>query len=44
MFKIVKRFYYSGIYTSDNVRMFVMSGKLTAEEYKEITGLDYSAV
>ena len=44
MFKIVKRFYESGIYTSDDVSRFVMSGKLTAEEYREITRLDYSAV
>ncbi len=41
MFKIVKRFYDAGIYNDDNVRKFVLSGKITAEQYKEITGSEY---
>ncbi len=43
MFKIVKRYYDNGIYTAENVRRFVLSGRLTAEEYKTITGEDYTA-
>lgn len=42
MFNIVKRFYDKGIYTSENVAMFVKSGKITPEQYKKITGIDYS--
>ena len=38
MFKIVKRYYDKGIYSKENVAVFVMSGKITAEQYKEITG------
>lgn len=41
MFKIVKRYYDKGIYTKEDVKTFVKAGKLTADEYKEITGDDY---
>lgn len=41
MFKIVKRYYDNGIYTKENVATFVKAGKLTAEEYKTITGEGY---
>ena len=41
MFKIVKRYYDKGIYTKENVAMFVSAGKITADQYKEITGEDY---
>lgn len=43
MFKIVKRYYDMGIYSADDVGKFVMSGRLTAEQYKTITGQDYTA-
>ena len=43
MFKIVKRYYDKGIYSKENVAVFVASGKITAEQYKEITGEDYTA-
>lgn len=36
--KIVKRFYERGIYSKEDVATFVQAGKLTPEEYKEITG------
>ena len=29
------------VYTIENVKTFVGAGKLTADEYKEITGEDY---
>ena len=38
MFEIVKRFYDRKIYGVDDVKKFVLSGKITADEYKEITG------
>ena len=41
MFKIIKRYYNRGIYTKENVAVFVASGKITAEQYMEITGTEY---
>ena len=41
MFKIVKRYYDKGYYTKENVATFVKARKITAEQYKEITGEDY---
>ena len=41
MYKIVKRFFDRKIYTKENVAVFVASGKITAEQYKEITGPAY---
>lgn len=41
MFKIVKRYYDRGIYDNTDVAKFVKAGRITAEEYKEITGEDY---
>ena len=41
MYKIVKRYFDTGIYTAENVAVFVKAGKITAEQYKEITGVDY---
>ena len=38
MFNIVKRFFDRKIYGADDVKKFVLSGKITADEYKEITG------
>lgn len=41
MFAIVKRYYDRKIYNNADVAKFVKAGKLTADEYKEITGKDY---
>lgn len=38
MFDIVKRFFDRKIYSADDVKKFVLSGKITVDEYKEITG------
>ena len=38
MFAIVKRYYDRGIYSKADVAKFVRAGRLTADEYKEITG------
>ena len=42
MFKIVKRFFDRGIYSVDNVKKFVLSNKITTEEFKEIKGTEYT--
>ena len=42
MFTIVKRYFDKGIYTAENVRTFVRAGRLTEEQFKEITGEDYT--
>ena len=44
MFKIIKRYYDKGIYTKENVATFVKAGKITAEQYQEITGEQYEGV
>lgn len=38
MFKIVQRYYDKGIYTKEDVRKFVLAGKITEEDYETITG------
>ena len=42
MYKIVKRYYDRGIYSKENVAKFVQAGKITAEQYEEITGVKYT--
>lgn len=44
MYKIVKRYYDKGIYSKENVATFVRAGKITVEQYKEITGDTYEEV
>ena len=34
----VKRYYEKGFYSNEQVKIFVEVGKISAEEYKEITG------
>lgn len=40
MYKIVKRYYDKGIYSTEDVKKFVDAGKITTDEYKEIVGKD----
>ena len=40
-YKTVKRYYDKGLYTKDDVAVFVRTGKITKEEYTLITGLPY---
>ena len=42
MFTIVKRYYDKGIYTAEDVAVFVRVGRLTPEQYQEITGEEYA--
>ena len=41
IFEKVKKFYKQGIYTKYMVKQFVIKGKITAEQYEEITGEAY---
>ena len=43
MFVIVKRYYDKQYYSKEDVAKFVVAGKLTAEEYQQITGEEYPA-
>lgn len=40
-FETVKRYHDLGFYSAENVKLFVDGGKLSEEEYKAITGVDY---
>lgn len=41
IFKIVKKFYDKGIYSKEDVGVFVKAKRITGDEYKRITGDDY---
>ena len=38
---VIKRFYDRGIYSAEDVGVFVASGKITAKQYEEITGKQF---
>jgi len=40
-FNSVKRYYDMGIYTKDNVALFVRANMITSIDYKTITGEEY---
>ena len=40
-YKTVKRYYDKGLYTDEDVAVFVRTGKITKEEYTLITVLPY---
>lgn len=42
-FKRVKQGYDGGFYTKEQVAIFVVAGRITAEQYEEITGDEYVA-
>ena len=42
-YTIVKNFYNAGYYTIDQVKIFVAKGKITADQFQEITGQVYVA-
>lgn len=39
--RIVQRYFERGIYSVDDVVAFVVAKKITADDYKDITGEDY---
>jgi uncharacterized XkdX family phage protein len=41
--KICTDYYDAGFYTSTSLKVFVVKGKITIEQYKTITGIDYAA-
>lgn len=41
MYTKIKKYYDMGLYTKAQVAAFVVKGKLTVAQYKEITGEDY---
>lgn len=42
-FASVKRYYDMGLYTNENVKVFVQAGMITEADYKTITGKKYAA-
>lgn len=42
-FKIVSAYFKAGYYTENQVKVFVVKGKITADEYQQITGQVYVA-
>jgi len=42
-FVLVKRYYDDGRYTKADVAVFVVAGKITEQQYAEITGQVYEA-
>lgn len=42
-YKFCKTNYGAGNYNNENMKVFVVKNKITAEQYKEITGIDYVA-
>lgn len=42
MYAIVKRYYDKGYYSKEDVAKFVKANKITADEYKTITGVVYN--
>lgn len=41
--KICTDYYNAGYYDNTSLKTFVIKGKITAEQYKTITGIDYVA-
>ena len=41
-FEKVKRYYDKGMYTDEEVKVFVQTSKITKEEYTIITGKNYN--
>ena len=41
LYNTVKKYYDLGIYNDEQVAVFVAKGKITAAEYKQITGKTY---
>ena len=41
--KFISDYYKLGLYTKDDVKVFVAAAWITASDYKTITGTDYTA-
>ena len=42
-FEIINRYYVKGLYTNEQIKVFVQANKITESEYKKITSKTYSA-
>ncbi|UQW98197.1 XkdX family protein [Rummeliibacillus sp. G93] len=42
-FKTISDFYKSGFYTDNQVKVFVVKGKITTEQFQQITNQTYAA-
>ncbi|ADH03042.1 gp20 [Brochothrix phage NF5] len=42
IYKVVKNAYDAGRYSLDDMRLLVFTGTITAEQFQEITGIDYN--
>lgn len=42
IYKVVKNAYDAGRYSIDDMRLLVFTGRITVEQYKGITGIDYN--
>lgn len=42
LFEKIKNFYNKKLYTKEMLKQFVVKGVITPEQYKEITGEDYT--
>ena len=40
---LVKKYYAMGLYTVDNLKVFVKAAYITPDEFKELCGKDYTA-
>lgn len=40
-FNMIKKYYSKGYYKDEDVKIFVEIKKISEEEYKEVTGIDY---
>lgn len=43
MYNSIKRYYDTGRYTDENVKIFVLAKWITEAQYEEITGIPYQA-
>lgn len=41
LYRVIKRYFDRGIYSKEDVAVFVKAGKISPTEYAEITGEDY---
>ncbi len=42
-FNTIKKYYNAGYYTTDQIKTFVVKGKINATDYQTITELEYTA-
>lgn len=42
-YSLIKQYYEAGYYTEDNVKVFLVAGKITVEQFEAITSENYEA-